>query len=253
MARFLALTKGGVFFLAASCAGMLALSAAPAPTNAPAATPPHAPATNAAAAKPVPPPAVPPPFDDYYVRYGKILTPSPQSTEYPFKLNMPFPDVGAVKVPSREELEVRDKIEQLAALSDDEIRQQLMQWPAFARMSLADDGAMFQRIQAFRDYRRKAAIDAWRRLGLTLTPDQQARFEKDYWDRKLQLDRQLAQQLEPAFKAAQQKLNEDLFREFSTPGGLVHAAPPPPKPPAPKPSPPKPPAVTSTNTPTLAH
>jgi hypothetical protein len=223
MARFLAVTKGPGIFLVVTCIGALALSGQTAPTNAP------------AAAKPGTPP---PPLDDYYVRYGQILKPSDQAG-YPFKLNMPFPDVGAVKVPSREELDVRDKIEQLATLSDDEIRQQLMQWPAFGKMSLADDGAMLARIQNFRDYRKKMAQDEWHRLGLTLTPAQQDRFEKDYWNRKLQMDRQLAQQLEPAFQAAQQKLNEDLYREFSMPGPLAKAPAPP------KLSPPNPATLTN--------
>jgi hypothetical protein len=184
---------------------------------------------------------------DYYVRYGQILKPSDQMG-YPFKLNMPFPGLGEVKVPSKEELDMRVKIEQLALLSDDEIRQQLIQWPAFSKMSLADDGAMLARIQTFRDYRRKLAQDEAHRLGLTLTPEQQKRFENDFWNRKLQMDRQLAQQLEPAFKAAEQKLSEDLYREFSMPGPLIKA---PPKPP----SPPKPPALTNASGTgaTLAH
>jgi hypothetical protein len=219
--------------LALSWIGGPALPAQTAPTNAPAATPPKA------AAPPAPPPVV-----DYYVRYGQILKPSDQ-TGYPFKLNMPFPGLGEVKVPSKAELDMRVKIEQLATLSDDEIRQQLIQWPAFSKMSLADDGAMLARIQTFRDYRNKMAQDEARRLGLTLTPEQQVRFENDYWNRKLQMDRQLAQQLEPAFKAAEQKLSEDLYREFSMPRPLI-------KPP---PAPPKPPALTNTSGPgtTLAH
>jgi hypothetical protein len=212
---------------------MLALSAQAAPTNAPTATPP------APAAKPGTPPAPPPPLVDYYVRYGKILKPSDQAG-YPFKLNMPFPGLGEVKVPSKEELDMRVKIEQLANLSDDEIRQQLIQWPAFSKMSLVDDGAMLSRIQNFRDYRHKMAQDEAHRLGLTLNPEQQARFENDYWNRKLQVDRQLSQQLEPIFMAAQQKLNEDLYREFSMPGPLVKAPPA-----APKPPPPKSPALTN--------
>lgn len=212
--------KGPGTFLALSCAGVLALSAqTPAPTNAPPSAP-----------KPAVPPA-PPPLVDYYVRYGKILKPNDQAG-YPFKLNMPFPGLGEVKVPSNEELDMRVKIEQLATLSDDEIRQQLIQWPAFSKMSLVDDGAMLARIQTFRDYRHKMAQDEAHRLGLTLNPEQQTRFENDYWNRKLQMDRQLAQQLGAAFKAAQQKLNEDLYREFSTPGPLVKAPPAPPKPPA---------------------
>ena len=55
----------------------------------------------------------------------------------------------------------------------------------------------------------------------SLTPDQKARFEKEYWDKRLQMDHELAKQFEPILKAREQKLREDLFREFSTPGTAV--------------------------------
>jgi hypothetical protein len=225
MARFIALAGGLGFALAVLGGthgwGQTEMMMA---TNAAAGTPP-----NAAPGKPAPPPAPPIP-EDYYVRFGKILKAGDQPA-YPFKLNMPFPGVGEVKVPSKEELEMRAKLEQLATLSDDEIRAQLLQWPAFGKMSLADDGTMLQRIQAFRDYRHKAAMDAQHRLGLlTLNPAQQAKFEKEFWDKKLEMDRQLAQQMEAAYKAAQQKMNENLYREFSSPGALAKATSPPAKP-----------------------
>ena len=53
-------------------------------------------------------------------------------------------------------------------------------------MSLGDEGAMLTRIQQFRDHRNKVAIDKAHHLGLTtLNPAQQARFESEYWDKRL--------------------------------------------------------------------
>jgi len=204
--------------------GALPSPAAPAP----------APGTTNAAATPVPPPASPPPD---FSRYGKILSPSDQAP-YPFKLTMPYPGVGEIKVPSKEELEVRQKLEQLAVLSDAEIRDQLEKWPAFSKMSLGDEGAFLSRIQQFRDYHAKVALEKAHKLGLvTLNPVQQARFEKEYWNKRLKMDLQLSQQLEPMVKNAGQKLNEDLYREFSSTGALAQA----PKPPGNPPVPPQPP------------
>jgi hypothetical protein len=229
-------------------------------TNAPAGKPAPAPATPPATNAPVAA-ATPPPLDDYYVRYGKILSPNNQPL-YPFKLNMPFPGVGEVKVPTPEEMNIRAKLEALSTLSDAEIRDQLDKWPAFGEMSLTDEGAMLARIQQFRDYRRKKAIDEAHKLGLlTLNPAQQAKFEKEYWDKKLQTDRQLSQQLQGAYKNAEQKLNEDLYREFSSPGHLAQAPPkpnPPPAPPKPNPAPANAPVTASAapkppTGPALAH
>jgi len=181
--------------------------------------------TNAAPVKPSAPPAVPPVPEDYFQRYGKILTPGTEPT-HPLKLKMPLPDVGQIKIPSQEEIDMRQKLEKLADMSDDEIRTNLVNWPAFTKMTLADEGAMLQRIQMFRDTRAHIAQDKARALGLfTLKPDQMARFEKEYWDQRLQLDRDLSRQFAPILKDRENKINEALFREFSLPAHPVPGAP----------------------------
>jgi len=193
---------------------------------APAQAPAKAPTTNAA-------PVLPP---DTLGQYGKILSPSDQ-TAHPLKLKMPFPGVGEVKVPTQDEVNMREKLEQLAKLSDEDIRVQLEKWPAFGKMTLRDEGAMLQRIQDFRDYRSNIAKAKAHEIGLlTLLPDQQARFEREYWDKRLQMDHDLAKQFEPILRVREQKLEDDLFREFSSagPGPLAQASKPPPQvPPSP--------------------
>jgi hypothetical protein len=201
----------------------------------PGAAPAKTPATNAA-------PVLPP---DTLGQYGKILAPGDQ-VAHPLKLKMPFPGVGEVKVPSPDELVMRDKLEQLAKLSDVEIHTQLEKWPAYGKMSLRDQGAMLVRIQDFRDYRSSTARGKAHDMGLlTLTPDQQARFEKEYWDKRLQMDHDLAKQFTPIFRAREQKLQDDLYREYSAVSqGPVAQAPKPlipaPKPATPAPKPPAP-------------
>ena len=205
---------------------------APAPTPTAATPAPAKPAaTNAAPVVPALPP-------DTLGQYGKILAPSDQMA-HPLKLKMPFPGVGEVKVPNQDEMNMREKLEQLAKLSDEDIHTQLEKWPAYGKMSLRDQGAMLQRIQDFRDYRTNVAKAKAHDIGLlTLLPDQQARFEKEYWDKRLQMDHELAKQFEPIFRARQQKLQDELYREFSSPS--ITAGPPAPKPPAPAPPPNKP-------------
>jgi hypothetical protein len=173
-----------------------------------------------------------------FSRFGKIFQPGGQPP-YPFRLSMPGPGFGEVKVPSKDELDSREKLERLAELSDAEIRDRLEKWPAFSKMSLSDEGTMLMRIQQFREFRTKVAAMKARQIGLlTLTPEQQARFEKEYWNRWIQMDRQLAQQFEPVYKASEEKLDEDLFREFSSPASLAQ-----------KPKPSSPPAPAMVNAP----
>jgi len=171
--------------------------------------------------------------------YGKILAPGDQPA-HPIKLKLPLPDVGEIKIPSQDELVMRDKLEQLAMFSDADIRSKLEKWPPYGKMSLRDQGQMLVRIQDFRDYRSSVARNKAHEMGLlTLTPDQQAKFEKDYWDSRLQLDHDLAKQFTPIFKAAEQKMRDDLYRKYSTVSqGPIVQAPKPAVPPtvaAPKP------------------
>jgi hypothetical protein len=212
-----------------------AAPAAPVPPPKMAATPtaPAPPPVKKVAAAPTAPPPPPVPPADYQAPYGKILEMNNQPP-YPFKLNLPSPGFGEVQVPNNEDLDKRGKLDLLTTLSDSEIRAQLEKWPAYSKMSLGDQGAFLMRIQQFRDFRQKVAQIKARQLGLlTLNPQQQARFQKEYWQLELQTDRQLVQQLTPLVKAADQKMNEQLFRDFSSPGALAQTPPAAPKPSAP--------------------
>jgi len=165
-------------------------------------------------------------------RYGKILTPS-DGTEHPLKLKLPLVGAGEVKVPTPDELSMREKLEQLATLSDDEIHAQLEQWPAFSKMSLRDQGMLLMRIQDFRDYRSRTAAQKAHDMGLTLTADQKIQFEKVYWDKRLKMDRDLVKQLGPIFTAREQKMDAELLRQFTPSTGPIALGP---KPPVPAPS-----------------
>ena len=210
--------------MACCCASLRAQEAMQAMIPAPSAATPakpapvKTPATQAA--------AVFAPVPDTFNRYGKIWAPSDDAA-HPIKLNVQFPGVGDMKIPSQAELNVRDKLEQLATLSDADIHKQLDQWPPYGKMKLGDQGQLLMRIQAFKELRTRVAMQKAHEMGLlTLLPDQQARFEKEYWDKQLLMERTLAKQFEPVWRAAQQKMEGDLYREFSSPslGPMAQAA-----------------------------
>jgi hypothetical protein len=196
-----------------------AVWAAPSSTNAPPAKA-AKPATSAVAVAKPPatnaPPALPPAMQNTLGRYGNIVTPGDQ-VAYPLRLRLPLPNEAEVHIPKPDDLTKRAKIEALANLSDDEIRKQLSAWPAYTKMSLHDQGAMLQRIQDFRDYHVRVAMQKAHDMGLsTLTPAQQAKFEKEYWDQRLKLDEDLARQFQPIYQAREQIMSDKLFREFSS-------------------------------------
>ncbi len=162
-------------------------------------------------------PAAPPKQPDSFNRYGKIWTTS-DDVEHPLKLNNHFPAVSEIKIPSQDELNDRDKLEQLSMLSDEQIRSQLEQWPPYTKMKLGDQGQMLIRIQQFKEARTKIAMDKAHDLGIydSLTPDQKTHFEEAYWEKRQQMDHDEVKQMEPIVKAWEQQLDEDLFRKFSS-------------------------------------
>jgi hypothetical protein len=222
-----------------------AVWAAPPSTNAPPAKP-SAPPAHAVATAKMPatnaPPVLPPGMQNTLGRYGNIVTPGDQAA-YPLRLRLPSPNESEVHIPKPDDLTKRAKLEALANLSDDEIRKQLEAWPAYTKMSLRDQAMMLVRIQDFRDYHAKFAMQKAHEMGLsTLTPAQQAKFEKEYWDQRLKLDQDLAKQFQPIYQAREQTMNDQLFREFSS--AMPAPAPAPPKP-APKPTKPAQPLALS--------
>jgi len=224
---------GGVAFCATPAATTTAQTASSSATKPP--------ATNA-------PPVFPSSLQTTLGQYGNIVAPSDQMP-YPLKLRLPNPTEGEVRVPKQDDLLKRQKLEALAELSDDQIRKQLAAWPAYSRMSLRDQASMLQRIQDFRDYHYHVAMQKAHDMGLlTLTPPQLAKFEREYWDQRLKLDEDLAKQFQPIYQAREQKMNDTLFREFSS-------AMPAPAPPAPKHAPVQPLAKTAppTNTAPIAQ
>lgn len=223
MAGFLAVAGGVrrtalvlVLLAATTAAGLAQMTnMAPKPAEPPATT------TNAATVPPVP--------VDYFQRYGKILS-AGNEPNHPLKLAMPNPDFGQVRIPTNDELAMREKLERLTTMSDEDIRLDLANWPAFKKMSLGDEGLMMMRIEGFKDRRAHIAQERAHALGLlTLKPDQLDKFTNEYWQKRLQMDRELAKQFSAAYKAAEDKMEEQLYREYSTPG---KPAPPPAKPPA---------------------
>jgi hypothetical protein len=206
----------------------LSWAATPGPaTNASSATPPQHAAAKPIAKSATSPAPLSPALQKSLDRYGDIVTTGTQ-VSYPLHLHLPLPYEIEVHVPTSEDLVIRAKLEALANLSDDELRKQLAAWPALNKMSLRDQGLLLQRIQDFRDYHVKIAMQKAHGMGMpTLTPAQAAKFEKEYWDERLKIDQDLVEQFQPIYEAREQEMDAALLAEFSSP--VPATAPPVPK------------------------
>lgn len=131
------------------------------------------------------------------------------------------------------ELELKEKLETLVKLSPQQLDVELQKWPRYQEMDLGERAKLLQRIQEFKDRRRKQAENKARDMGLRLTPEQFAVFEQKFWEKRMQADRQLWQEMEPRRKQLELQLTSELKQEFG-----LYAMPPAPKPaPAPTPAP----------------
>lgn len=112
-------------------------------------------------------------------------------------------------------MEMREKFETLAQLTSQQLDAELQKWPRYQQMDLAERGKLLQRLAEYRDRRHKVAENKARELGLTLTPDQFAAFETKYWQKKLEADHKLFDEMEPRRKALDQQITAELKQEFS--------------------------------------
>jgi hypothetical protein len=121
-----------------------------------------------------------------------------------------------VHVPSRHDVEAREKLQVLVRLTDEQLTAELHKWPRYQKMSFGEKAKFLQRIQDIRDHRKNAAANRARELNLNLTPEQQITFEKSYWDKKLQSERALSKETEPRRKELDEQMNQQLLKEFGS-------------------------------------
>jgi hypothetical protein len=112
--------------------------------------------------------------------------------------------------------ELRGRLDQLAQLSDEELKAHLEKWPRYKEMTLAEQSRFLMKIAEFRERRKKQAEMKAKELGLQLTPEEQKEFEKRYWEKRLEMEQQIFQELEPRRKELERQLNELLKTEFGT-------------------------------------
>ncbi|VVM08148.1 hypothetical protein MAMC_01991 [Methylacidimicrobium cyclopophantes] len=112
--------------------------------------------------------------------------------------------------------EMRQKIVPLLELPDDRLLEELQKWPRFQKMNLEQKGRLLERIARMRVERVRAAEREAKRLGLTLSEDQRAAFQRQYWQRREEMIRQLWKETEGRRKALREQLDKELKTEFAT-------------------------------------
>lgn len=121
--------------------------------------------------------------------------------------------------PEESRWELRQKIGQLLELPDDRLLAELEKWPRFQQMDLDRKGKLLERIARMRVERHREAEREAERLGLKLSGDRKAAFERRYWQRREEIARRLWQETEGERKALREKMEKDLRAEFASQEG----------------------------------
>lgn len=127
------------------------------------------------------------------------------------------PAAGA-PAPEEGRWEVRQKIVQLLELPDDRLLAELEKWPRFQKMELGQKGRFLERIARMRAERQRAAEREAERLGLQLSGERKEAFEREYWQRREEIARQLWKETEGQRKTLREKLEKELKAEFASQG-----------------------------------
>ena len=117
--------------------------------------------------------------------------------------------------PEESRWEVRQKIVQLLELPDDRLLAELEKWPRFQKMDLGRKGRFLERIARMRMERRHAAEREAEQLGLKLSDPQKEAFERQYWQRREEMARQIWKETEGRRKALREKLKQELKAQFA--------------------------------------
>lgn len=126
------------------------------------------------------------------------------------------PHVGRMMSMDGKENEMRERLGQLATLSDDQLKAELTKWPRYQHMSLGEQSKFLAKLQEIRDRQKAMAAAKARELGLNLSPEQKTAFESSYLQKRMAMERQLWKEMEPRRRQLESQISQDLMKEFGT-------------------------------------
>ena len=122
--------------------------------------------------------------------------------------------------------EMRAQLEKLVQLPPDQIKAELEKWPRYQSLDLEDQGRLLLKLQEMKERQRQFAEKKAAELGLKLTPEQMAAFQKRLAQERQAFEQKIRAQIEPLRKQLEAEMNQRLTSEFT-----AKPPPPPPQPP----------------------
>ena len=102
----------------------------------------------------------------------------------------------------------------LARTRPEQVRQKLSEWPEYQKLDEDKRNKMVGRLQEFRERIRETAMEEAGKLGLNVPAARKEEFVQRYWSKQIAAETPIRLEAEEKFKAAMQKLRDELKKEF---------------------------------------
>ncbi len=106
------------------------------------------------------------------------------------------------------------KVLDLATSPESKLDEALASHPDFSQLPEPSQGQMKQRLLHFRERIRKDALTAAEKLQISLTPENQDAFIRSFWEKKIRIEKEIKQQMQPLKQKLMDEARDELLREF---------------------------------------
>jgi hypothetical protein len=110
--------------------------------------------------------------------------------------------------------EMRAQLERLIQLPPDQIKAELDKWPRYQKLDLEAQGRLLLKLQEMKERQRQFAEKKAAELGLKLTPEQTAAFQKRLAEERRQFEQKMRERMEPLRQQLETEMNQRLKTEF---------------------------------------
>jgi len=106
------------------------------------------------------------------------------------------------------------KMIDLALLPESDVEQNIDKLPMVAKMTETEKQKFTEHVKGFRNRIRKEALDKAEKIGITLSAEKQDEFVKNFWEKRIEMEKKLNEEIEPRRKKLMQDILDELSKKY---------------------------------------
>lgn len=103
---------------------------------------------------------------------------------------------------------------ELAVAPEQDVEATMQKWPRLRQLDPEKRARFMEEVARFRERIRSEAVQAGREMGLQLSSDRESEFVRQYWQKRIRVERTLREEMEPRRRELTEQAREELRREF---------------------------------------